>query len=75
VEAENVEWTIQLKGLVIIGREKTGTFDKIMPGFGPTATTGFILGFGPVQITVSADEAEKTVDALLIGPFVLNVEE
>jgi len=75
VEAENVEWTIQLQGLVILGREKTGTFDKIMPGFGPTAKTGFVFGFGPVQITVSADESEKTVDALLIGPFVLNIEE
>ena len=74
-EAENVEWTIQLQGLVVLGREKTGKFDKIMPGFGPSAKTGFVLGFGPIQITVTADEAEKKVNALLIGPFVLNIEE
>ena len=73
-EATNVDWTIKLDGLVLFGREKTGTFEKIMPGFGPTAETGFIFGLGPVQITVTAGEAEKTVSALLIGPFVLNVE-
>jgi hypothetical protein len=73
-EATNVNWTIELDGLVIFGREKTGTFEKIIPGSGEIAETGFIFGLGPVQITVTAYEAEKTVSALLIGPFVLNVE-
>jgi len=73
-ETTNVNWTIKLDGLVLFGREKTGTFEKIMPGSGATAKTGFIFGLGPVNITVTAYEAEKTVSALLIGPFVLNVE-
>ena len=73
-EAINVEWTIKLEGFVLFGREKTGTFEKIVPGFGPSAKTGFVFGLGPVQITVTADEAEKTANALLVGPFVLNVE-
>ena len=74
IEATDVQWTITCDGLVFLGNEKTGTFDKIMPGFGPTATTGFIFGVGPVDITVTADDAEKTVKAFLLGPFVLNIE-
>ena len=73
VEALDVDWTIKLDGLVLFGTEKTGTFEKIMPSFGSTAKTGFVFGLGPVKITVTAYNAEKTASALLIGPFVLNV--
>jgi len=73
VEAVNVDWNIKLDGFVLIGKEKSGNFTKIMPGFSPIATTGFVFGIGPVDITVTADDAEKNVQALLIGPFVLNV--
>jgi hypothetical protein len=74
VEAENVDWSIKLGGLVLFGREKTGTFVKVVPGFEPIASTGLVFGIGPITITVTADEAEKTAQALLVGPFVLNVE-
>ena len=75
VEAENVEWTITIDGLVLFGKEKTGSFEKIMPGFGPVAKTGFIFGLGPVDITVTSGEAEKTTSAKLFGPFVHSLEE
>ena len=71
--ADNVEWTILLEGIVLMGGENSGTFEKIMPGFGPTAETGFMLGLGPVKITVTADEAEKTASGFMIGPFIINV--
>lgn len=73
LEALDVEWTIQLDGIVFIGKHTSGTFGKIMPGFGSTAETGFVFGLGPVKITVTADEAEKTATGLMVGPFVLNV--
>jgi len=72
-DAINVNWCIELGGLVFLGKESTGTFEKIIPGFGPKAETGLIFGIGPIQMTITADEAEKTAKALLIGPFVLNV--
>jgi hypothetical protein len=73
-EASNVAWSISLKGgLVLLGRETTGTFTKIMPGFAPKAKTGFVFGFGSVDILVTAGELEKTATAMLIGPFLLNV--
>jgi hypothetical protein len=70
-EASDVGWSINLKGgLVILGRETTGTITKIQPGFSPQIQSGFILGFGRCTITVTADSAEKTVSAFLLGPFV-----
>ena len=74
-KATDVEWTIKLDGFVLFGKEKTGTFEEILPGSGLSAKTGLVFGLGNIKITVTVDEAEKTADALLIGPFVLNVVE
>jgi len=72
LEATNVAWSITLDGgVVLFGRVTTGTLLKIQPGFSPQIRTGFLLGVGTLTITVTADDAEKTVSALLLGPFVL----
>jgi len=73
--ATDVNWSISLEGgFVLLGRQTTGTFTKIMPGFSPKVTTGFVFGFGTVTIHVTAGgDAEKTATTLLLGPFFLNV--
>lgn len=73
-EASQVSWSIRLQGMVLLGRQTEGTFAKILPGFSPKAYSGFVLGFGPVEILVTADEAERTATAFLLGPFVLNLQ-
>jgi hypothetical protein len=74
-DASDVSWSISLNGgLVLLGRETTGTFSNIIPGFAPKVTTDFVLGFGKVTIVVSAADVEKTATAMLIGPFFLNVQ-
>jgi hypothetical protein len=74
-EASNVNWSISLNGgLVILGREASGTFVKILPGFSPKAKTSFVFGFGSVDIVVTVGDLEKTATAALIGPFILNVK-
>jgi hypothetical protein len=74
-EALNVDWSISLEGgLVLLGRETTGTFIKIMPGFSPKAKTSFVFGFGSVDILITVGDLEKTATAKLIGPFILNVQ-
>jgi hypothetical protein len=73
--ATDVNWSISLKGgLVLLGRETTGSLSKIMPGFSPKVNSGFVLGIGTVSIRVTASDAEKTATALLLGPFLLNVQ-
>jgi len=73
VNASHINWTITLKGLVLFGQEKSGTLLSISPGDSLDISTGFILGLGAVDITVTAAGAEKTATAFLLGPFVLNI--
>jgi hypothetical protein len=73
VDATDVNWTIALQGLVFFGKQQTGNIEKILPGFSPTISSGLVFGFGSVDITVTAADAEKTVTGFLLGPFVLNV--
>jgi hypothetical protein len=71
-DAVNVAWSISLQGgLVLLGRQTTGTILKILPGFTPQIQTGFLFGLGKVTINVTADTAEKTASAFLLGPFVI----
>ena len=56
--ATNVQWTISLNGLVFLGGEKTGTISTIAPGESVKVKSGFPLGFGPVDVTVSVQSAE-----------------
>jgi hypothetical protein len=69
VNAIHVNWTITLQGLVFLGTEKSGTLMQLDANGTETISTGFILGFGTVGITVTAADAEKTATAFVLGPF------
>jgi hypothetical protein len=70
--ASNVSWSIALKGgLILLGRQMNGTITEIQPGFSTAIHTRFLFGIGRITITVTVDGAEKTVSALLLGPFVV----
>ena len=78
INATEVQWNISFQGLVFIGKEKTGVFNTISPGSVSTAKTGFIIGFGNVEATVTGtaeglNPVEKQVSAFVFGPFVLRV--
>ena len=72
----NVDWSIDIQGgLVILGRETTGTFYKDHTRVWlRKRKPGFVFGFGSVDILVTAGDVEKTATAKLIGPFLLNVQ-
>lgn len=70
-DAVDVNWSISLQGgVVLLGRETTGTILKIVPGFSPQIKTGFVFGVGSVTVLVTADVAEKSVSGFLLGPLV-----
>ncbi len=52
--AENFAWSIKSDGTVFVGKEKSGTA-TLAPGASTTISTGFMLGFGAITITVKAD--------------------
>jgi hypothetical protein len=69
--ASDVNWSIILEGgLVLLGRQSTGSLQMIQPGFSPQIHTRLIIGIGGVSVIVKADDAEKSVSAFLFGPFV-----
>ena len=67
--AENFAWSIKTDGTVFVGKEKSGTA-TLQPGASTTIKTGFMLGFGAITITVTADTAVKIADAKLLLFFV-----
>jgi hypothetical protein len=68
-DAVNVPWSIVVDGRVFVGSEKSGVV-TLAPGASTTVSIGFILGFGPITITITADKATKTADAKLLLFFV-----
>jgi hypothetical protein len=73
-DATDVNWSVSVQGLVLFGSEKTGSIPNISPSGTATITTGLIFGIGPIDIVVSAADAEKTMTAFLLGPFVLKIQ-
>ncbi|MBE3137911.1 MAG: PKD domain-containing protein [Thermoplasmata archaeon] len=73
INATQINWTISLQGLVLFGQKKVGTILTIIPGDSFDISTGLVFGFGTVDITVTAADAEKTATAFLLGPFILNI--
>jgi len=60
-DAADVEWSITLEGgLILIGKEKTGTVD--IPAGDEAVVKSTILGFGNTVITVTAECAEGSSD-------------
>jgi hypothetical protein len=73
INATQFNWTISLQGLVIFGQQKSGSLLTLASGTSVNISTGLVFGLGSINIIVSAANAEKTVTAFLLGPFVLNV--
>ncbi len=67
--AENFEWSIVSEGTVFLGGEKSGT-ETLDPGDSITVKTGLMLGFGNIDITVTADTAVEQASAKLLLFFV-----
>ena len=69
--ATNVDWKIQLTGgLIILGKESTGTAATIAAGGQVDISSKMILGFGKTVITVTADTATKSQNATVLLVFI-----
>ncbi len=74
-DATNVDWSIIFEGgFMLLGGETTGTIDTLAAGDSASISTGFILGIGGVDITVTAGSAKKTASATVILPFVIGLK-
>ena len=56
---------------LIIGGETTTTISELLPHSEMIVKMGFLLGFGPFEITVNVLDVSKTRNGYIIGPFVI----
>jgi hypothetical protein len=71
-ELSNISWSILLDdGLVLLGRDTSGSITEIQPGLSTQIQTRFLFCFGKITIMVTADVAKKTISAFLFGPLVI----
>jgi len=69
--ADDINWKITLDGgLILLGKETTGTIQTIPAGGEEEVRSGLIFGFGQTRITVTADIPEGS-DERNLGAFVL----
>lgn len=70
-EVTNVPWWINLSGgIILLGKTNKGTISSIPAGGSVTISSGMILGFGSTVITVTAETAAKSQDAMVLLFFV-----
>ncbi|PNX52450.1 MAG: hypothetical protein BV458_09540, partial [Thermoplasmata archaeon M9B2D] len=64
-------WSIKLTGgLIILGKETTGTIASLAAGGEETITSSLILGLGATTITVTAGPATKNQAATVLLIFI-----
>lgn len=69
--ATNVQWGIKLTGgLVILGKESTGSIPSIAAGATTDISSNVILGLGKTVLTITADAATKTQNATVLIVFI-----
>jgi len=67
----NINWSIKLDGgIILLGKETTGTITGINAGGSVAISSKMILGFGATTITVTASSISKTQDAKVLLIFV-----
>jgi hypothetical protein len=69
--ATNVQWSIKLTGgLIILGKESSGTIPTIAAGATADISSKLILGLGKTIMTVTADTATKSQNTTVLFVFI-----
>ena len=74
-DATNVPYKIDAKGgfLGLVNKTKTGLVNIPSEG-SQTYSTGLLLGFGKISITIEVGVKEKTATAFILGPLILGMK-
>ena len=71
--ATDLAWSINLDGGAFIGAETSGVISSIAPGNSETIKSGFILGIGATEITVTVGSVSETKSGTVFLFFVIGV--
>lgn len=70
-EATDIQWSIKLTGgLIVLGKESTGTIPTLAAGSSVDISSTFLLGFGKTVITITADTAVESQNATVLFVFI-----
>ena len=72
--AEDELWSIDIVGNLVFAGVHTEGNVSVPAGGSATVSSGLILGFGRVLITVTVGDATKIVSGFVLGPFMLSVK-
>ncbi len=70
VEVNNVAWSIEINGLVLIGKHAEGIISSISPG-NEIQIKSYVFGIGPAEITVTVGEEISTINCFILGPLAI----
>ena len=70
----DLNWSISLSGGILFGENLQGFIESVEPGDVYIITNdGLLFGFGFSYIRFSIDNLGKTVNCMLLGPFILRL--
>jgi len=72
-DATDIDWSITLEGGAFIGGETSGTIQSLSVGESVAVKTGFILGFGATEITLTVGGATQKASGTVLLFFILGV--
>lgn len=67
---EPIQWSIDVEGMIFYGGHAAGTLEGTK-----TVHLPFSIGFGSVDITISAGDEQRNFEAFMVGPLLLNLHE
>ncbi len=73
-DAINIPWQIMLEGGAVIGKETTGTINRLSPGASETIKTSVVLGFGKTDITITVGATSKKMEGTIFLFFIGGVK-
>ena len=72
---ENLDWSIDLSGLVLIGKHTEGTINSFPTDATEVLKTGLVFGFGPSIITATIGDSSINASCFILGPLILGIKQ
>jgi len=72
-DTTDVEWSISFDGGVFVGAEKSGTISTLAAGDSVTISSGFILGLGGTDITITGGSSSSSASGTVLFFFVIGL--
>jgi hypothetical protein len=70
-DLSNVEWSMTFEGGIVFQQKTQGVITTFPSGGTVDINTGFVFGFGLVDLVITVGSTEKTYPVMVLGPIIL----